>query len=181
MKKRCGTSLATIFLIIATLSVSCSESELIQEFAIYLVKSEVPAEIHKDIFQYIPLESLELAEKPIFTDKDIVRYIWQSHEIIITEEAAKRIPEPPGVSSGIHCVVVVNNERCYLAAFWNVLSSFVPHFPTICIIPPVDGAGMNNSKNTNVLRIFRNLHTEEDIRFDPRIRGCLEALGKLEE
>lgn len=115
------------------------------------------------------MDTLELADKPLFTQGDIVAYDWDTHEITFTEEARRRVPAPNVL--GLPFVIVVDHERILTGAFWTGFSSYACPVPVIRV-----------SESPLVLaRAFPSEHfaSGPDPRSDPRIRQCLMRLGKL--
>ena len=146
-----------------------------QSFAIYLVQDKLKKEEIPDI----KIENVKLAEFPIISDKDIITYNWKSQRIAITEQAAKKIPDHSSVLEGIYFVTVVNNERCYLGAFWSIFSSLWPNFPTITVMPQEEDKKILRILNIN--SAFDERMEKEDTRKDIRIKECFKNLEKLIE
>jgi hypothetical protein len=123
-------------------------------------------------------KELPLASKPIFTDADIIAYDFAKHAMKLESEALKRLPRPS--AAGIPFVVVVNGERIYPGAFFNILSSLSCEMPVIVI----DRRVMDKSLPADVLLIENGYPPQssargKDLRSDVRVRDALANLKKL--
>ncbi|MFC1619395.1 hypothetical protein ACFL45_05565 [Candidatus Neomarinimicrobiota bacterium] len=119
----------------------------------------------------LPLDSLILTNEPIISLDEIKIYDWSDHSFSIKQAAYDRLKslEDAGVSThGLPFVLVVDDERIYLGAFWPLYSSLIPLFPYIEVAP---------------LRLeIQQWHdSDPDPRYDPRIRDMLDAAGVLRE
>ena len=97
-------------------------------FEIYLVEND-----NED------LNKIELHKTPLITDSDIIRYDWGKHEMILSNDGIKKIPNKK--DTGVHgksFVIVANGVRCYKGAFWTSLSSVSHPNPIINIGPYFD-------------------------------------------
>jgi hypothetical protein len=149
-------------------------SELPSDFAIYLLKEEIPSsELAKT-----DLAALTLQETPLLSTEGIVSYDQETHAIELTPEAYMYIQDlfstPVGVS-GFPFVVAVGDERIYAGAFWTPASSL--SFDGVVIMEPFGEEG-------NVIYISLgypglDFYTGKDPRADPRILDALQAAGKL--
>lgn len=143
-------------------------------FAIYLVASSIsPADVLD-----ADLGSLALADKPLITGADLVRYSRTAHTLQLTPEAYGRVKALAKAISGPPFVVCVDRTPVYSGSFWTSLSSASYAGIVIDTLRPGD--------DINSLRVqlgypegpgfFRG----EDRRADPRIMQALAAAGKLE-
>ena len=96
-------------------------------------------------------KNLIINEEPLFTDKDIKQYIWETHQIIFTDEFVKKLDfnrnskdksDNPLIPKGVipkggsvllgttqsdRFVMIINNERIYEGYFkQSIVSSFFP-------------------------------------------------------
>ena len=95
----------------------------------------------------------------------------------LNPEAIKRLPRP--TASGTPFVVVVNDERIYLGAFYSSISSIPCQAPVIV----VDGRISDPKQSGYILSIERAYPPDkgvgQDMRSDERIKTVLGKLGKL--
>jgi hypothetical protein len=167
-----------VLLVIITLlfNTSCSSTDKDVEkisrktgFAIYLVKGVKTFEAIKE-----DINSLELEEEPILTDKNISEYIWNVHKFtLIKGDKLKQTLEEKIYMKvpvdGKPFVVVCNAERIYLGAFWTGLSSLsAPRCPII----------MSDLRDDNSFEISY-IYEKNDNRNDKRIYKVLKQLKKL--
>jgi len=168
-----------------------------QSFEIYLVKRE---DIKPNGYAEAKDESPVLKEKPIITDKDIVRYHWNSHEIEFTKEFIEKqytlnpdIKTPvtdgygniPNMEGGCmllnmkyedEFVVVVNGKKIYSG-------TFLPP-PYSSVLPPLWIEDRANNKirigsisdlgEAQVYKAFKDPRPNKDI-YD-----LFKKLGKLD-
>lgn len=121
----------------------------------------------------------DLEPVPVLSDKDILAYEWETHTMTLVPSAIERLPRPG--AGGIQFVVVADGERCYAGAFWSSMSSMGCSLPVIrvdrLVDPPPEGSlridwGYPGRK--------RSIDERDDPRSDPRVKKCLEELGKLD-
>ncbi|MGA2070857.1 MAG: hypothetical protein ABSG97_05865 [Sedimentisphaerales bacterium] len=137
-------------------------------FAIYLVA--VP---NTDINQII------LEDRPVLTAADIVSYDWNTHTMELTDRGLRSIPAAPkevGVY-GKSFVVVADEQRCYVGAFWTTFSSIA--YPGPVIELPLDTK--TNSVTIRRAYPFETLGMGSDPRTDKRIFKVLSESGKLKQ
>jgi hypothetical protein len=122
-------------------------------FEIYLVKNDSE-----------DLNKIELHKTPLITDADIIGYDWEKHEVILSNDGIKKMPNVK--DTGVHgksFVIVANGIRCYKGAFWTSVSSVSHSNPIINIGPHFD------KRPKNVIRIERAYPSENfAIGPDPR-------------
>jgi hypothetical protein len=138
-------------------------------FAIFLSTSELSTNEDSDIGK------LEISNEPIITDWDIIKYIWKTHEIVLSEEGMKRfrsfIESNPNAKQFL---VMADGERCYIGAFWKSIYSTIYSDPVIII----------DSPSNNRIKVERAYPSEKyasskDYRNDKRIYITLKRMGKL--
>lgn len=153
----------------ATLLSSCADSTspgLIRGFAIYTLEDTTlsAAAVWNE-----PLESLVLASRPFLTEKDLTSYFWRTHEFTVTASVDSQLAVMKwahGHTGGIPFVVVADDERVYLGAFWYAYSSLMPQVPYIDVL----------LEPHRIWQTTSPLMTE-DKRSDPRIYRVLKASG----
>jgi hypothetical protein len=138
-------------------------------FAIYLSTSKLSANENVDI------EKLELINKPLITDSDIIKYIWRTHEIVLSEEGVKKfrgfIESKPKIKQ---FVVMADGTRCYAGAFWKSIYSSIYPNPVIIIDSPFqDRIIIERAYPSDDVSIGK------DLRNDNRIYTALKCVGKL--
>ena len=171
-----------------------------QSFEIYLVKrSDADTNGYQD-GEVRDINHYELAEKPIITDKDIVRYHWNNHEIEFTKEFIEKqytlnpdIKAPVAYGNGniynlySGCkllntnsrdsfVIVVNGKRIYSGTFPEPLSS--SFMPAVWIED-----GPDNRIRIRCKTEFGDLgkiHAFQDPRPNKDIYDLFKKLGKLD-
>ena len=133
--------------------------------AIHLVTE--PADIRE--VEATPLADLRLQAEPLFTDKEIVWYHWDMHTI----QLAPRVQAWPDSSTrDVPFVIIVNGQRCYVACFGNIASSWHPKMP-VCMRFPDD------TITIGMYGIPFGDGIPSDARNDMRIYDVLKALNKL--
>jgi len=143
------------------------------QFAIYLVVQTGAAQ---DSFQ-AELNDLELEETPVLSMDDIVRYVWDTHRMTLTDAAYERLARlPVPVAPGLPFVVCVGGERIYAGEFWTSLSSAIYHGIVIDVLPATAKRPLRIQLGYPESEFF----TGEDLRADPRIMRALEEAGKFE-
>lgn len=126
-------------------------------FAIYLVDSYENIPSDKNI------NELPLMNTPIITNKEIKKYDWTNHKILLNDELPSVLKAPVGG----YFVVMANNERIYWGSFYSIGSS---HFmPKGTVITTDD-----KSKTISIKSIDAT-----DPRADKRIKDVFTKLGKL--
>jgi hypothetical protein len=137
-------------------------------FEIYLVKND-----NED------LNKIELQKTPLITDADIIIYDWNKHEMILTNDGIKKMPNEKDIDvRGKSFVIVANGIRCYKGAFWTSLSSVSHSNPIINVGPHID------KRPKNVIKIERAYPSEKfavgpDPRNNDLIYKVLFGLNKI--
>jgi hypothetical protein len=156
-----------IFLLIGFCALSFGAPER-PTFEIYLVKNE-----NED------LNKIELHKTPLITDSDVIRFDWDKHEIILSNDGTKKMPNEK--DTGVHgksFVIVANGIRCYKGVFWTSLSS-VSH-PN-----PIINIGLHfDKRRKDVIKIERAYPSEKfavgpDPRNNDLIYKALFDLNKI--
>ena len=121
------------------------------------------------------INKLELLEEPLITDSDIIRYIWETHEIVLSEEGMKRfrnfIESRPNHKIFL---VMADGERCYIGAFWSGINQTIYPNPMIIIDPPFQD-------KIKIERAYpsKKYASDKDYRNDKKIYTALKRIGKL--
>jgi hypothetical protein len=139
-------------------------------FAVYLTKDDVP------VAQMEALSHVEIASTPVISDKDIIAYYKDTHEIELTVDAYQRVQSLEIPTNGRSFVVCVNKVPIYWGAFWTPVSS--QSFNGVTIMLP------SFSEKENTIQIglgypSPSFYQGEDPRSDPAITEALEKAGKL--
>jgi hypothetical protein len=160
--------LITILLIIAIgsfSSVQATDKNI--AFAIYLSQSVAWSEM--------PLSELELSKEPLITDVDIIEYRWNTHEVVLSKQGARKYNQSiKNRDSGRVFVIVADGVRCYHGAFWQMILSASYPYPVILI----------DSTSPNIIKIERAYPSEkfaigDDPRSDERVCKALLSIGRL--
>ncbi|MCC6354977.1 MAG: hypothetical protein IT577_13895, partial [Verrucomicrobiae bacterium] len=122
---------------------------------------------------------IRLADSPVISAADIIRYDFVDHSMKLRAEALARLPRL--TSPGTAFVVLAEGKRIYVGAFTTCASSIPISVPTIM----VDRRALVTNQPPDVLVIERaypqpSFGVGPDPRGDPRIKAALAALGKLE-
>jgi hypothetical protein len=147
-----------------------------EAFELYLVADP---QIAGPDLPFYDLEDLPLAEEPLISADDLIRYTWDFHSFEVKEEIYTQIMALFSNNvpmSGLPFVILSNGERIYTGALWSPASSL--HFGGVTIIYPFDPTG-------GPIFITLGYPDEsyffgEDPRSDPRLREALEEAGVLE-
>jgi hypothetical protein len=125
-----------------------------------------------------PLHTLTLLQSPIISIDDIAYYKWSDHVFSLKSgHELKSLDKRRLGVHGIPFVVVANNERIYLGAFWTSFSSYAPDFPYINL-----GFAVFFAPISGEFRIEKRwIDGEPDLRSDPRIYKALQSAGILIE
>ena len=141
-------------------------------FAIYLLAQAITP---NELLQ-VDIDSLNLAEQPILSIKDIVSYSKLTHEIELTAQAYRKMGQLEVPTSGIPFVACVDRQPIYAGAFWIGYSS--QSYQGIAIDTLF--AQLNHPiKITLGYPESPELFLGDDPRSDPRIMESLESAGKL--
>ena len=132
MKKRLITASIVSILLVPFLFGGCSHKQDIPigtGFEIYLTKEDV------HVSEDIKLSQLQVADKPVISEEDIISYDIDTHEIELTLEAYKRLTQLPVDVAGTAFLACVDRQAVYWGAFWTYLSSV--SFSGVTIIRPL--------------------------------------------
>jgi hypothetical protein len=144
----------------------------IPSFEIYLTLDLEARRIH--LYGEGDWSKIRLAESPLISASDIIRYNFEEHAVTLRPEAYKRMPKPP--LEGTPFVVMANGERIYLGAFSSGLQAFQFAVPTIEIY---DLRQQQSPYTWFIDRGYSRSGTGPDPRGDPRIKSALTALGLI--
>ena len=168
-------------LITALLAISCNlftkDKLEDDDFALYLVDADTMTAY---VAVEIELDSLIIADEPILSLSDITAYDWSVHCLTISPTAYNRMESFLGEYAtnidlrGTPFVTMVGEERIYLGAFWNPVSSIPPPCPAITF-PPLTELPLT------LIIMPSWVDDAPDQRSDPRIREVLDASGVLQE
>ena len=141
-------------------------------FAIYLADQSVEA---AQILQ-MDVGSIPLADMPVITMDDIVRYEKETHSIELTPSAYDRLMQIGVPVNGRPFVVCLDGKPVYAGAFWVVWSSF--SFDGVVIMLPalMDSTTVQIELGYPGPDFFRG----KDPRNNKKIFRTLEQAGKLE-
>jgi hypothetical protein len=105
---------------------------------IYQVKKPYPdstKQTKPECYYCLDLQSKDLFEKPLLTEKDFKKFDWNNQRIELTEEAKQRMNQLKIPLEGLPVAIVLNGEIIYGFWFWNAFSSFgcdrVYTYPTL--------------------------------------------------
>ncbi len=141
-----------------------------ESFAIYLTKGEIAPS------QMEPLSHVEIADEPIIGLNDIITYNSATHEMVLANEAFRRVAALRPSVYGQSFVVCVDRSPIYWGAFWTLISS-VP-FSGITIEIPFNSPG-NNSITLNPGYPSTAFFKGEDARNNMTVINALQQAGKL--
>jgi len=139
-------------------------------FAIYLTADNVP------VSQMEALSYVNLADKPLISEADIISYLQTTHEIQLADEAYQRILDLEVPVSGKSFLVCVDRAPIYWGAFWTPISSI--SFDGVTIWKPL------GSHEPQVITLelgypSPSFYGGEDPRSNPEVMKSLEQSGKL--
>jgi len=150
--------------------VAPTPTETGEGLAIYLTDERIlPA-------QLAALSHLELEEKPILSEGDILSYTWATHEMTLTEEAAERLQALHPPTQGRAFAVCVDGAPIYAGAFWPGYSS--QSFDGVTI-DPILVHPENPVAQIQLGYPGPDFFRGDDPRSDERIRLALAEAGKL--
>lgn len=147
-----------------------------EAFELYLVADP---QITGPDLPFYDLEKLPLAEEPLISAEDLIRYRWEFHSFEVKEERYLQLAELFKQSvpmSGLPFVVLSQGERIYAGAFWSPASSL--HFGGVVILQPVDPAG--GPILITLGYPDQSWFMGEDPRSDPILKDALQGAGVLE-
>lgn len=125
-------------------------------FAIVLVKGMSTFEAMN-----CKLEELQLDTNPLLTDEDVITYQPNQGELLLRHglKLADGVPV-----DGLPFVVIANNKRIYLGAFWTPVSSLRnPNIPLVSVMQPYD--------NIDKIHLYG----------DDVINNALKSVGKIKD
>jgi hypothetical protein len=168
MGNRYACALSGLFLC-TTLVAGCSDPYAIdvsEDFSIYLAAPTytVPQMMAGDL----ELDQLDIDASPILSLDDIISYTWHDHALEVTDEARDRLIS---ADLGRVFVVTARSERIYMGALWEPTSSIA--YADISI------SKLELQEQDTPVHLWSLLTGAADLRADSRIRGVLEAAGKL--
>jgi hypothetical protein len=149
----------------------CGSKDINQEgLSIYLTRDNIsPDKIES-------LSQVALADKPLFSGKDILSYTWDAQAIELTKESYMVVAGLQVPTWGKSFVVCVDKTPVYWGAFWAGYSS--QSFNGITIIMDSFVAGENTITITQGYP-SAGFFYGEDPRFSLMIKESLEKAGKL--
>ncbi|MFC1583540.1 hypothetical protein ACFL4U_02535 [Candidatus Neomarinimicrobiota bacterium] len=174
---KCSLALLPALVLFGVL-LSCNKDQpQDDDLALYLL---IPDTLNAIEAADLPLDSLVLADEPILSLSEIKTYDWSDHSFTITSTAYNRIEnilEESATHSdlrGVPFVIMVEEERIYLGAFWNPVSS-IPWPCSAITFPPLTESPLI----LNIIAPWRDVTPDQ--RSDHRIREVLDAAGVLQE
>jgi hypothetical protein len=148
----------------------CAGPTTDEGFAVYLTKHNIPPS------EMEALSHVDVADTPVFAEKDIISYRTDLHEITLTEEAFARVADLPVPVQGTSFVACVNRNPIYWGAFWTAISSL--SFDGVTIWKPL-GAQSSNAIRLVLGYPSSSFYEGDDPRNHPDILASLERAGKL--
>lgn len=142
-------------------------------FAVYLAH----VNLSSNNLRKLKLNDVVLGDRPVLCIRDIVTYIWNSHEIYLTDEAGDRITTLNVSTTGLPFVVCVGEERMYSGAFWVSWSSM--SFDGVVVEITLPQIGSRKIRLQLGYPESPELFLARDPRFDPRIKEALRKAQKL--
>ena len=139
-------------------------------FAIYLTKEDIPPA------QMEAMSYVEIADQPVISLADIITYDAQTHELLITDTAFKRISELEVPVRGKSFLVCVDRSPVYWGAFWTYISSI--SFDGVAIWTPL----LPQEPKAIKLKLgypASSFYGGEDPRNNAEVMKSLEQAGKL--
>jgi hypothetical protein len=125
------------------------------------------------------LDTLDLSDKPLFNLNELNYYRWKDHSLSINNNGIKNIKNLVNNRRsvyGIPFVIVAQESRRYLGAFWFAYSSVVPTFPYI-----ESSQFIINNPNPSVITIEKGWSVPIDVRNDSIVYQVLKRANKLIE
>ena len=151
---------------------SMKNHQVSNHFAIFLVKREQTGNAIN-----IKIEDLQLETQPVLTDKDLKIYKWKDHSLELRRDFdfSGLLDYVP--LSGLPFVVVANDERVYLGAFWTPISSQTAPIPSVMVLP------MSPQNTIHIIAGYpdKTTNSQSDPRSDQLIYDALKSVGKLKE
>jgi hypothetical protein len=122
------------------------------------------------------LSRIAISETPVIASGDIVDYNWNTHEILLTPDAFKRLDAMQVPTNGVSFIVCVDKSPVYRGAFWAGYSSLSFNGVTIMVKP---GPAKENTIQITLGYPEFSFYSGEDPRSEKRIKDALEKAGKL--
>jgi len=170
MKISAGVLLSCLFLLCACKDGGTNSSQQMRGFAIYKLADTT---ILASSVWNASLDTLELCLTPFLTETDLQAYYWSTHLFVANAKIDSEFSKMKyllGKSGGLPFVVVVDQSRIYLGAFWWGYSSSIPQGSYIPIGAP------------SPFRINHDpLAAIPDRRSDSRIHEALKAAMILQQ
>jgi hypothetical protein len=142
-------------------------------FAIVLVKGVKTGDAIKS-----KIEDLQLETQPVLTDNDLISYKWKEHELELRQDFDFNGSLGTVPLDGLPFIVIANDKRVYLGAFWTPISSISSSIPTVMVMPPQYTIGSR-------IRIQDGYPGEINSKSDPRsnqiIYNALRSVEKISE
>lgn len=170
-------SLTAIFLLFSGCNSNPTDSELENNFSIYLTKDD-----ENNTPSKISLDKLILEDEPILSIKSIEYYEWVNHKIRFSDEAKNKIQSKEPLF-GRFFIVIALNQRIYWGLFTDGASSMGCNNPVIMVWSRT--VRQDTSFITNEFVIERAYpayignENDKDLREDPRIYDALTISHKL--
>jgi hypothetical protein len=122
------------------------------------------------------LSHVEIAEKPIISEDDIIKYNAYTHEITLTADSFNRISKLDVPVTGKSFVVCIDKAPIYCGAFWTPISSI--SFDGVTIWKPL------NTQDSKAIKLELGYPSSffyggDDPRNNIEIMKTLEEDGKL--
>jgi hypothetical protein len=161
--------LVLILVVVVIILSGCTTSKG-EGFAVYLTKEDIPPS------QMEILSHIDIAEKPVISEGDIITYNAQTHELKLTDTAFERISQLEVPVRGKSFLVCVDKSPVYWGAFWTPISSI--SFDGVTIWKPF------NTQKPKVIALELGYPTSsfyggEDPRNNVEVMKSLEQAGKL--
>jgi len=156
--------------IILPWSPPASVTSVSEGFAIFLTEEDIPPS-RMEALSYIRID-----DQPIISEKDIITYDAQTHEIKLTENAYNRIAGLEVPVQGRSFVVCVDRNPIYWGAFWTPISSV--SFGGVTIWKPL-GSREPGSVTIELGYPSPSFYSGEDPRNNIEVIESLEQAGKL--
>lgn len=160
-----------VFVLVLTLFISsgcCATNH--EGFAIYLTKEDIPPD------RMEALSHIDIADQPVISIKDIIKYNAQTHEMLLSASAFAGISELDVPVRGKSFMVCVDRNPIYWGAFWTPYSSM--SFDGVTIWKPL----LPQEPGVIALEMgypFASFYEGEDPRNNPVILNSLKQAGKL--
>ena len=165
-----NSGLIIVALIAGSFFIGGCAADKAEGFAIYLTRDNIPPS------QMEALSHVEIADRPLISEDDIVYYNSQTHELKLTPAAFQRISELYVPTGGKSFVVCVDKGPVYWGAFWVAYSS--QSFDGVTIWTPL------SSEMPEIITLelgypSSSFYEGEDPRDNETVLQSLEQSGKL--